>query len=168
MEDEEMEKKVQQYLQRKGSDNDPARYHDGYSKLRTWAYSSLDQYKAGLFASESAAADVAAKAQADAAAAKAAADAAASKANALAARQAAQEAAAAAHPREALDRATRERQAAATALDDKDDAHSIATDASLPDGEGDLNDALLLHEAAAVLNLHAQGVAVQSIQRPKS
>uniref|UniRef100_A0A0E0Q0V8 TFIID subunit TAF5 NTD2 domain-containing protein n=1 Tax=Oryza rufipogon TaxID=4529 RepID=A0A0E0Q0V8_ORYRU len=72
MEDEEMEKKVQQYLQRKGfrltelalqeernristssvsdvalarSENDPARYYDGYSKLRTWAYSSLDQYK---------------------------------------------------------------------------------------------------------------------------
>jgi transcription initiation factor TFIID subunit 5 len=72
MEDEEMEKKVQQYLQRKGfrltelalqeernrlstsavsditlarSDNDPGRYHDGYSRLRTWAYSSLDQYK---------------------------------------------------------------------------------------------------------------------------
>jgi hypothetical protein len=67
-----MEKKVQQYLQRKGfrltelalqeernristssvsdvalarSENDPARYYDGYSKLRTWAYSSLDQYK---------------------------------------------------------------------------------------------------------------------------
>jgi len=67
-----MEKKVQQYLQRKGfrltelalqeernrlstsvvsdvtlarSDNDPGRYHDGYSRLRTWAYSSLDQYK---------------------------------------------------------------------------------------------------------------------------
>lgn len=67
-----MEKKVQQYLQRKGfrltelalqeernrlstsaisdvalarSDNDPARYYDGYSRLRTWAYSSLDQYK---------------------------------------------------------------------------------------------------------------------------
>uniref|UniRef100_A0A0D9WSN0 TFIID subunit TAF5 NTD2 domain-containing protein n=1 Tax=Leersia perrieri TaxID=77586 RepID=A0A0D9WSN0_9ORYZ len=72
MEDEEMEKKVQQYLQRRGfrltelalqeernrlstssvsdvalarSENDPARYSDGYSKLRTWAYSSLDQYK---------------------------------------------------------------------------------------------------------------------------
>ncbi|KAL5198211.1 hypothetical protein ABZP36_001723 [Zizania latifolia] len=74
MEDEEMEKKVQQYLQRKGfrltelalqeernrlsttslslsdvalarSENDPARYYDGYSKLRTWTYSSLDQYK---------------------------------------------------------------------------------------------------------------------------
>uniref|UniRef100_A0ACD5ZZP5 Uncharacterized protein n=1 Tax=Avena sativa TaxID=4498 RepID=A0ACD5ZZP5_AVESA len=72
MEDEEMEKKVQQYLHRKGfrltelalqeernrlsttslsdvslsrSDNDPARYYDGYNKLRTWAYSSLDQYK---------------------------------------------------------------------------------------------------------------------------
>ncbi|XP_006656305.1 transcription initiation factor TFIID subunit 5 [Oryza brachyantha] len=72
MEDEEMEKKVQQYLQRKGfrltelalqeernrvstssvsdvelarSENDPARYYDGYSKLRTWAYSSLDLYK---------------------------------------------------------------------------------------------------------------------------
>ncbi|XP_044428621.1 transcription initiation factor TFIID subunit 5 [Triticum aestivum] len=72
MEDEEMERKVQQYLHRKGfrlaelalqeernrhsttslsdvslsrSDNDPARYHDGYNKLRTWAYSSLDQYK---------------------------------------------------------------------------------------------------------------------------
>ncbi|CAM0909165.1 unnamed protein product [Alopecurus aequalis] len=72
MEDEEMEKKVQQYLHRKGfrltelalqeernrlsttslsdvslsrSDNDPARYYDGYSKLRTWAYNSLDQYK---------------------------------------------------------------------------------------------------------------------------
>ena len=27
------------------SDNDPGRYHDGYSRLRTWAYSSLDQYK---------------------------------------------------------------------------------------------------------------------------
>ncbi|KAK3134221.1 hypothetical protein QOZ80_6AG0546510 [Eleusine coracana subsp. coracana] len=72
MEDEEMEKKVQQYLQRKGfrltelalqeernrlstssvsdvalarSDNDPVRYRDGYGRLRTWAYSSLDQYK---------------------------------------------------------------------------------------------------------------------------
>uniref|UniRef100_A0A0E0LIC1 TFIID subunit TAF5 NTD2 domain-containing protein n=1 Tax=Oryza punctata TaxID=4537 RepID=A0A0E0LIC1_ORYPU len=78
MEDEEMEKKVHQYLQRKGfrmaelalledrtrlsttasssshslsdaalsrSENDPARYYDGYSKLRTWAYSSLDHYK---------------------------------------------------------------------------------------------------------------------------
>uniref|UniRef100_A0A0E0AH42 TFIID subunit TAF5 NTD2 domain-containing protein n=1 Tax=Oryza glumipatula TaxID=40148 RepID=A0A0E0AH42_9ORYZ len=84
MEDEEMEKKVHQYLQRKGfrvaglalledrtrlsatttttttasssshslsdaalsrSENDPARYYDGYSKLRTWAYSYLDHYK---------------------------------------------------------------------------------------------------------------------------
>uniref|UniRef100_A0A0D9WWN5 TFIID subunit TAF5 NTD2 domain-containing protein n=1 Tax=Leersia perrieri TaxID=77586 RepID=A0A0D9WWN5_9ORYZ len=75
MEDEEMEKKVHQYLQRKGfrqaelallqeeqtrlsassssqstaalsrSENDPARYYEGYSKLRTWAYSSLDKYK---------------------------------------------------------------------------------------------------------------------------
>jgi transcription initiation factor TFIID subunit 5 len=27
------------------SDNDPARYYDGYNKLRTWAYNSLDQYK---------------------------------------------------------------------------------------------------------------------------
>ncbi|OEL27551.1 Transcription initiation factor TFIID subunit 5 [Dichanthelium oligosanthes] len=76
MEDDEVEKKVKQYLQRKGfrltelalqqernrlstsgpptlrltgrPDNDPARYRDGYSKLRTWAYSSLDQYKLEL------------------------------------------------------------------------------------------------------------------------
>jgi hypothetical protein len=27
------------------SENDPARYYDGYSKLRTWAYSYLDHYK---------------------------------------------------------------------------------------------------------------------------
>ena len=26
-------------------DNDPARYYDGYNKLRSWAYNSLDQYK---------------------------------------------------------------------------------------------------------------------------
>ncbi|VAI34923.1 unnamed protein product [Triticum turgidum subsp. durum] len=72
MEDEEMERKVQQYLHRKGfrltelalqeernrlsttslsdvslsrPDNDPARYYDGYNKLRSWAYNSLDQYK---------------------------------------------------------------------------------------------------------------------------
>ncbi|KAM3297656.1 hypothetical protein ACQJBY_039537 [Aegilops geniculata] len=72
MEDEEMERKVQQYLHRKGfrltelalqeernrlsttslsdvslsrPDNNPARYYDGYNKLRSWAYNSLDQYK---------------------------------------------------------------------------------------------------------------------------
>lgn len=27
------------------SDNNPARYHEGYSRLIAWAYSSLDQYK---------------------------------------------------------------------------------------------------------------------------
>ena len=64
----------------------------------------------------------------------------------------------------AMDRAARERQAAANAVDDKDDAHSISTDASLPDGEGDLNGAMLLHEAAVVLNLHTQVVTVQSIR----
>ncbi|KAJ0984292.1 hypothetical protein J5N97_002648 [Dioscorea zingiberensis] len=70
MEDEEIEKKVIAYLKRKGfmqtelalqeelgrlsssshpdlprTENGVARYHDGYSKLRSWAYSSLDLYK---------------------------------------------------------------------------------------------------------------------------
>ncbi|EMS49310.1 Transcription initiation factor TFIID subunit 5 [Triticum urartu] len=31
--------------QRRRPDNDPARYYDGYNKLRSWAYNSLDQYK---------------------------------------------------------------------------------------------------------------------------
>ncbi|XP_010906861.1 transcription initiation factor TFIID subunit 5 isoform X2 [Elaeis guineensis] len=72
MEEEELQKAVYAYLRKKGFrqtelvlqeeqnrlsssaqsdlavsrlDNDPARYHDGYSKLRSWAYSSLDLYK---------------------------------------------------------------------------------------------------------------------------
>ncbi|XP_073001690.1 transcription initiation factor TFIID subunit 5 isoform X2 [Typha latifolia] len=72
MEEEELEKAVHAYLRKKGfkltelalqeeqnrlstssqsdldvtrSENDPARYHDGYNKLRSWAYSSLDLYK---------------------------------------------------------------------------------------------------------------------------
>ncbi|XP_038984199.1 transcription initiation factor TFIID subunit 5 isoform X3 [Phoenix dactylifera] len=72
MEEEELQKAVYAYLRKKGFrqtelalqeeqnrlsssaqsdlavsrlDNDPARYHDAYSKLRSWAYSSLDLYK---------------------------------------------------------------------------------------------------------------------------
>ncbi|OAY80646.1 Transcription initiation factor TFIID subunit 5 [Ananas comosus] len=71
MEEEELEKAVHAYLRKKGFklsdlalqdqnrlsasshndlvltrlENDPVRYHDGYSKLRSWAYSSLDLYK---------------------------------------------------------------------------------------------------------------------------
>lgn len=31
------------------SENDPTRYRDGYSKLRSWAYNSLDLYKVSIF-----------------------------------------------------------------------------------------------------------------------
>jgi len=42
---------------------------------------------------------------------------------------------------------------------------STVSDASVPgDGDGDLHGALLFHEAAALLNLHAQAVAVQNIR----
>ena len=58
----------------------------------------------------------------------------------------------------ALGHAALKRMAATEALEE-DNTHSIVTDISAPDGDGDLHDALL-HEAAAVLNLHSQAVAV--------
>src|SRR6185312_10380605 len=56
----------------------------------------------------------------------------------------------------------RERKAAAAAIDD---AHSQHGEPSVHgDSPGDLHGALLLHEAAALLNLHAQAIAVQNIR----
>ena len=54
---------------------------------------------------------------------------------------------------DALDRTRRERKAAAAALDDDNGGDSSVS--ASEDALGDLHDALLLHEAAALLNLHA-------------
>jgi len=62
--------------------------------------------------------------------------------------------------RNALARAERER-ANAPPSDDEDDAKEDASDAG---GPSDLHRDLLLHEAAAIVNLHAQAVAVQNIR----
>jgi len=67
--------------------------------------------------------------------------------------------AAAARARDALARAAAERKAAAPS-DDEDGDDSSAVDSEPPATP----DPLLLHEAAALLNLHAQAVAVQSIR----
>jgi hypothetical protein len=82
------------------------------------------------------------------------------------AQEAEKEAAAAAKDREdtdararaALQHATRERKATADAIDDANNHHAEAS------VHGDLHGALLLHEAAALLNLHAQAIAVQNIR----
>ncbi|XP_039788363.1 uncharacterized protein LOC120654781 [Panicum virgatum] len=64
--------------------------------------------------------------------------------------------------RAALDHAALERKAAA---DPDDDDIDSASEVSVPgDAGGDLHDALLIHEVAALLNLHTQAVAVQNIK----
>lgn len=93
---------------------------------------------------------------------QAARDAALARAEQAAAAASAERDAAAARARDALALAARERALAAKVLDDDavhdggaDDDKSLASD---------VDNALLFHEAAALLNLHAQAVAVQNIR----
>ena len=72
---------------------------------------------------------------------------------------------AAARARAALDRAAKERAAAAASSPITESPGDDAGDSPKPyAGKQDLQDALLLHEAAAIMNLHAQAVGVQNIR----
>ena len=62
---------------------------------------------------------------------------------------------------DALARAECERANAPPPSDDEDDAKEDASDAG---GPSDLHHTLLLHEAAAFVNLHVQAMAVQNIR----
>ncbi|XP_039778489.1 uncharacterized protein LOC120645819 [Panicum virgatum] len=72
---------------------------------------------------------------------------------------------AATRARAALDRAAKERAAAAASSPITESPGDDAGDSPKPyAGKQDLQDALLLHEAAAIMNLHAQAVGVQNIR----
>ena len=72
---------------------------------------------------------------------------------------------AAARARAALDRAAKERATAAASSPITESPGDDAGDSPKPyAGKQDLQDALLLHEAAAIMNLHAQAVGVQNIR----
>jgi len=72
---------------------------------------------------------------------------------------------AAARARAALDRAAKECAAAAASSPITESPGDDDGDSPKPyAGKQDLHDALLLHEAAAIMNLHAQAVSVQNIR----